>query len=127
MSVKQILLQQIDNFIKELCTIFPNNNEIQLFGEKYDFVRSANSSLVVDYFVQFVYPHKQQIMSQNEDFFLNGGGQEELTDTSGLKLRDNIKTLWVSEMSNENKAIIWKYFKVFIALSEKYIIETLKK
>ncbi len=126
MSVKQILLQQIDNFINELCTIFPNNGEIQIFGEKYNFVRSANSALIVEYFVQFVYPHKQEILSQNENFFLSGGGQEELKDSSGLKFRDNIRSLWISEMSNDNKEIIWKYFKIFIVLSEKYIVETLK-
>jgi hypothetical protein len=28
-------------------------------------------------------------------------------------------------MSDENKEIIWKYFKIFIILSEKYILETL--
>jgi hypothetical protein len=125
MSVKNILLQQIDNFINELTTIFPDNGEIQLFGQKYYLIRNANSKMVIEYFVMFVYPHKTEIMSCNENFFLNGGGQEELKDTSGLKLRDNIRNLWIKEMSDENKEIIWKYFKIFIMLSEKYILETL--
>ncbi len=125
MSVKHILLQQIDNFINELTTIFPENGEIQLFGQKYYFIRNANSKMVIEYFVQFVYPHKAEIMNCNENFFLNGGGQEELKDTSGLKFRDNIRNLWIKEMSDENKEIIWKYFKIFIMLSEKYILETL--
>lgn len=125
MSVKNILLQQIDNFINELTTIFPDNGEIQLFGQKYYLIRNANSKMVIEYFVMFVYPHKTEIMSCNENFFLNGGGQEELKDTSGLKFRDNIRNLWVKEMCDENKEIIWKYFKIFIMLSEKYILETL--
>ncbi len=127
MSVKQILLQQIDNFISELCTIFPENGEVQLFGQKYNLIRSANSNIVIEYFVTFVYPHKTEIMSSNENFFLNGGGQEELKDNSGLKFRDNIRNLWIKEMSDENKEIIWKYFKMFIILSEKYILENIKK
>ena len=53
MSVKQTLLQQIDNFINELCTIFPKNNDILLFREKYILVKSANSKLVIEYFIQF--------------------------------------------------------------------------
>lgn len=125
MTTKQILLQQIDNFINELCIIFPESGEIQLFGQKYTLLRNANSKLIIDYFVQFIYPHKKQIMSCEEDFFLNGGGQEELKENSGLKFRDNIKTLWVNKMSDENKEIIWKYFKIFIVLCEKYILETL--
>ena len=127
MSIKPILLQQIDNFISELCTIFPENGEVQLFGQKYNLIRSANSNIVIEYFVKFVYPHKTEIMSSNENFFLNGGGQEELKDNSGLKFRDNIRNLWINKMSDENKEIIWQYFKMFIILSEKYIIENMKK
>jgi hypothetical protein len=64
-------------------------------------------------------------MCSDEDFFLNGGGQDEVKENSGLKFRDNIKTLWVNKMSDENKEIIWKYFKIFIVLCEKYILENL--
>jgi hypothetical protein len=126
MSVKQILLQQIDNFINELCAIFPKSNDILLFREKYIMVKSANSKLVIEYFIQFIYPLKKKIMDQDESFFLDGGGQEEIKDTSGLKFRDNIKTLWISEMSDDNKEVIWKYFKIFVILCEKYIIENMK-
>lgn len=125
MSIKKVFLQQIDNFINELCIIFPENGEIQLFGQKYNLIRSANSNIILEYFVKFIYPHKTEIMSSNENFFLTGGGQEELKDNSGLKFRDNIRNLWIKEMSDENKEIIWKYFKIFIVLSEKYIVETL--
>ena len=126
MSVKQVLLQQIDNFINELCAIFPKSNDILLFREKYILVKSANSKLVIEYFIQFIYPLKKKIMDQDESFFLDGGGQEEIKDTSGLKFRDNIKILWVSEMSEDNKEVIWKYFKIFVILCEKYIIENMK-
>lgn len=126
MSIKQTFIQQIDNFLNELCTIFPHNGEIQLLNEKYILIRSANSNLVIEYFVEFIYPFKNQIMSEDEKFFISGGGQEDLKNNSGLKFRDNIKKLWISEMSDENKEIIWKYFKIFILLSEKYIFENMK-
>lgn len=127
MSVKQIFLQQTDNFINELCTIFPNNSDILLFREKYNLIRSANSKLVIQYFVQYIYPHKDKILAQDESFFLEGGGQEELKGNSGLKFRDNIKTLWIGEMSEQNKDIVWKYFKIFVILCEKYIIENMNE
>jgi hypothetical protein len=28
-------------------------------------------------------------------------------------------------MSDQNKDIVWKYFKIFVILSEKYIIENM--
>lgn len=123
MTTKQILLQQIDNFTSELCTIFPQNNEILLLKEKYSMIKSMNSKLVVEYIIQHIYPLKKMILDQNEDFFLSGGGQEEIKDSSGLRFRDNICKLWVSQMTDENKEIVWKYFKVFVILSEKYIKE----
>lgn len=126
MSIKQTFLKQTDNFMDELCTIFPQNMDIQLFREKYNLARSANSNLIIDYFCLYVYPLKQKIMNQEESFFLEGGGQEELKDASGLRFRDNITKLWKSEMSDENKEIIWKYFKVFIILCEKYLLENMK-
>lgn len=123
MSIKQIFLQQTDNFINELCTIFPKNNEILLFREKYNFIRGANSKLIVEYFIKFIYPFKQQIMDKADSFFIEGGGQDEIKDNSGLKFRDSLKNLWVDEMSDDNKEIIWKYFKIFIILCEKYVAE----
>jgi hypothetical protein len=126
MSTKQVLLTQIDNFINELCTIFQNNGEMLLFREKYNLVRGVNSNLVIEYFITYIYPFKKNIMNMEESFFLDGGGQEELKDKSGLKFRDSIKTLWITQLSEENKEIIWKYFKIFILLCEKYIIENTK-
>jgi len=126
MSIKKTFIQQIDNFLNELCTIFPNNGEIQLLNEKYILIRSSNSNLVIEYFIEFIYPFKNQIMAEDVSFFISGGGQEDIKNNSGLKFRDNIKKLWISEMSDENKEIIWKYFKIFILLSEKYILENIK-
>ena len=127
MSVKQTFLQQTDNFINELCTLFSNNNDILIFREKYNFAKSANSKIIIEYFIQYILPLKQKIINKDETFFLDGGGQEELRDNSGLKFRDNIKKLWINEMSDENKEIIWKYFKIFIILCEKYIVENINK
>lgn len=127
MSIKQNLLKQIDNFIDDFSKIFPDKVEIQLFVQKYNLIRNVNSTLIIDYFIKYIYPNKTQIMNNDENFFITGGGQEELKDNNGLKLRDTIKKLWVSETSNENKEIIWKYFKIFILLSEKYIIENIDK
>jgi hypothetical protein len=123
MSTKQILLQQIENFINEICTIFPNSNEMLLLREKFNMIKSMNSKIIVEYIIQHIYPLKEMILQQNEEFFLNGGGQEEIKDGSGLRFRDNIRKLWMTEMIDENKEIVWKYFKVFVILSDKYIKE----
>lgn len=123
MSIKQVIIQQITNFINELNSTFPENKDLMIFKEKYEMLKSINSQLILDYFIQFIYPHKKRIVSQDETFFLEGGGQEELKDKNGLNMRDNLKDLWTNQMSDENKVVVWKYFKTFILLIEKYIVE----
>ena len=80
MSVKNIIIGQISNFIDELDSTFPNNKDFMIFREKYNLLRSINSQLIVDYFIQFIYPHKKRIMFQDDNFFLEGGGQVEIKD-----------------------------------------------
>ena len=123
MSTKSKLLQQISNFIDELNTTFPNNNDIEIFREKFLFLKSVNSQLIIEYFIKYIYPLKESILNQDENFFLQGGGQDEVKDKNGLNMRDNLKNLWIDKMSEDNKIIVWKYFKIFILLSEKYIKE----
>lgn len=123
MSIKQVIIQQITNFINELNSTFPENKDLMIFKEKYEMLKSINSQLILDYFIQFIYPHKKRIVSQDETFFLEGGGQEELKDKNGLNMRDNLKDLWTNQMNDENKVVVWKYFKTFILLIEKYIVE----
>ena len=123
MSITQIFLQQTDNFNNDLVNIFPNNGEILVLQQKYNFIRSANSKLIIEYFIEFIFPYKEKIKNKDEDFFIEGGGQSEIKNKSGLKLKDNIKTLWLNQMSSDNKEIIWKYFNVFALLCGKYIAE----
>lgn len=127
MSTKNIIVTQITNFIDELVNTYPDNNDLVLFREKYNLLKSANSQLIINYFIQYIYPHKDIIKKEDEQFFLEGGGQEELNDKNGLKFRDNIKQLWTQNMSEENKKIVWKYFKTFILLIDKYIVENAGK
>lgn len=123
MSIKQVIIQQITNFINELNSTFPNNKDLMIFKEKYEMLKSINSQLILDHFIQFIYPHKKRIVSQDDTFFLEGGGQEEIKDKNGLNMRDNLKDLWTNQMSDDNKVVVWKYFKTFILLIEKYIVE----
>ena len=122
-NTKTIIINKITNFIDELINTYPQNNELKLFKEKYIMIKSVNSKLVLEYFIKYIYPHKENIRNENEQFFIEGGGQEEIQDKNGLKFRDNMKNLWNENMKEENKKVVWKYFKTFILLIDKYILE----
>lgn len=126
MQIRTVFIQQLDSFVEEIATLYPEEKEIMLFAEKYKMVKGVNNKFIIESFVTYVLPFRNQIMSKDEDFFLNGGGQDALKDDYSTKLRDIIKNVWVHKMSDINKEIIWKYFTVFVKLSEKYATEILK-
>jgi hypothetical protein len=125
-QIKSVFIQQLDSFVEEFSALYPEETEILLFAEKYKLIKSANSTFVVESFVTYVLPLKAQIMAKEESFFLSGGGQGDIKDDYSSKLRDIIKNVWLNKMSEGNKEIIWKYFTVFVRLSEKYAIELMK-
>ncbi len=125
-QIRTVFIQQLDSFVEEISTLYPDEKEIMLFAEKYKLIKGANSTFVIESFIQYVLPLRDQILTKNEDFFLNGGGQEAVKDDYSSKLRDIIKNVWVNKMSEVNKEVIWKYFTVFVRLSEKYAVELMK-
>ena len=118
-------MKQIENFIEEISILFPDIKSIKLFRHQYEMVKMTNPKVLLESFIQYVYPHKSEIISENEDFFITGGGQEFLIGNDSLtKFRDTMSEIWLEKLSEENKKICWKYFKVFLLLSERYIKET---
>lgn len=126
-QIRTVFIQQLDSFVEEISGLYPDEKEIMLFAEKYKLVKGVNNKMIIEGFIQYVLPLKTQILEKNEDFFLNGGGQEDVNkDDYSMKLRDIIKNVWMNKMTDVNKEIIWKYFTVFVKLSEKYAIELMK-
>ena len=119
---KNMFLQQTESLIKELLKIIPNDSNINLFKEKYYIIKKMNSSIILNSFIRYILPFKDKILDKNEQFFLDGGGQENLDDKYKYSL--NLKENW-GNLSDENKEVIWKYFQVLIVLSEKYVMESM--
>ena len=125
MDNKSIFLQQTESLITQLETLFPENIDIRLFKDKYFFLKKLNSNKIIEGFICYVLPHKKQIMSKDDTFFLKGGGQDKL-DGKQLNYSLNLKELWNGNLSAINKDIIWKYFQVLIILLEKNIMANIK-
>ena len=125
MSYKRFFLQQVENLVKELVNILPGNSNVELFKEKFYLIRKMNNILIINSFIRYVLPYKKQIEDHNEKFFLDGGGQEDISKDN-YKFTLDIKKDWNS-ISADNKEIIWKYFNILILLSEKYICEKMTK
>ena len=124
MSYKLAFLQQTENLITELINILPGNYNVELFKEKFFLIKKINSNLIVNSFIKYILPHKDHIVNHNDKFFLDGGGQEAVTEDNyqfALDIKNDWKTI-----TDDNKEIIWKYFNILVLISEKVILENLK-
>lgn len=104
-----------------------NFNEIKsdlvLAKTATDFVRKGNPRLVVEQFMLNVLPYKQQIFDCDEDFFLNY--ETNLGDSVGqsnLIQAMKLKNLWLSGITQHQKAYIWLYLQRLLKSGEKALV-----
>jgi len=121
----------ISNLIDELCELYPTDRDIKIFREKFNMITKVNNTMVFRGFLLHVYPHKQNIMNEDEKFFLSNAtdlvkGAADKDDNVSITQALNIKKLWESNMTAETKSALWKYFKVLIVLSERIVAEKTK-
>jgi hypothetical protein len=106
----------IDNFLSELHKILPTEKDIIIFQSQLSVATMLNEKKILNSFIEFVYPHKNNILAKNEDFFLKDNID---VDKDYLSDSIHLKDLWKTKLNKENKDIVWKYFQVMILLSEK--------
>ena len=121
----------ISDLIDELCELYPGDRDIKIFREKFNMITKINNTMVFRGFLLHVYPHKQNIMNEDEKFFLSNATDlvkdaADKDDNVSITQALNIKKLWENNMSPETKAALWKYLKVLIILSERIVAEKTK-
>jgi len=118
-ETRELLTRQIENFIDEMCQVFPDIRSLQIYRQQFEILKSLSSRVIVEGFSTYVLPHKDKIMNEEEDFFRNGGGQD-FVKGDMVKFRDTMSDIWNERLSEGNKKVCWKYFKVFVLLCERY-------
>jgi hypothetical protein len=72
---------------------------------------------VMDYFVYKILPSRLQIKNRNEGFFMEHPTLFESLEKQSV---NHFKRLWLSQIDEENKLVIWKWVDTFIFLADKY-------
>lgn len=113
-----------NEFIDDIILIFPNDSELRMYKKLISTALTFNSRLIINIFIDsVVLKYGTQLLEKDESFFLNND-YSDLIDSSQTEynaLIQKIKEYWVI-MNDENKDIIWKYFRVLILLSKKIVI-----
>ena len=120
------IMQYID-YLKsqDIVTSDPKLNQMLVtFRAQYQVLVNTHPKMVLEYFTQYIYPHKEMILNNNEDYFLSlEYGEDEGGSEASLMGALHIKEMWKSKFTTEHKTTTFTYFKVFIKLVERYLVE----
>jgi hypothetical protein len=74
---------------------------------------------VIEVFSKRIIPHKQMVLQKDEKFFLDC---EDIFKGLGQDKVNYFKNIWTSgNLDADDKENIWKWFQLFLKLSENYI------
>lgn len=113
----QYLHEQLMLLFQDLREIVPSEKRglLQIVENVFSMMPKEN---LMNHVVLNILPHKEQINSKNQDFFLNNKQlfgslpENEVNYFGNLIVNGNL--------DDDEKDMIWEYFKVFIALAEVY-------
>ena len=88
------------------------HSNLSLTKSAINFLKSTNPRLVVEQFIEIVGPYKNNIFDCNESFFLNFESSINLS-SDNILIGMNLRDIWKSNITNEQKAHIWYYFQQF--------------
>lgn len=107
------------DMIRDLVNVFPTDAELRLyeFGLKATF--AADKFMVSRIFNENVaIPYGDVIKQKDEAFFINKSYEEYTSYQDVGDIVSKLKKCW-SELSDENKSIVWKYLTVLVNLNQK--------
>jgi len=115
-NILNALKEQVLNLLNDLMEIFPEETDIML--TRLFFETQADPQLIMDGFIKWVYPWKEQILASNEEFFEKS---ERIFGPIPADKVTRFKKMWKDNLlSEDDKKIVWSYFNVYIKCIERY-------
>ena len=97
-------------------------SDILLIKNTIDFVRRSNPRLVVEQFMNYVFPFKTIIFECDEVFFLNFDNLKHILNSDDLMFGTKLRNIWMSpDTTRIQKAYIWSYMQKLLTTGEKII------
>ena len=122
------------DFLDDIINIYPENNNIKIAKEKFDFIRKANTTLLIKFWKVYVYDcYYTQINQGDINFFLEKDYSADINkDMAVDKGFSNDKILsmiedvreTIRDMDDANRAHSAKYILNLSKLSELYATAT---
>jgi hypothetical protein len=108
-------------FMQDLIRVFPEDVEFRMYELAIQSTMTYYPTYVGEMFFEKVtVPFEEKIMQRDSTFFLTHDYTDVLHNPhkEANAVIEKIKDCWVN-MVDENKDIVWKYFRVLVLLSKK--------
>jgi len=112
---------QIDNFLDDLMVVCPNEKEFGMLKNGISIVKKTNPRIILNQFSEIIIPYKEQLLLRNDSFFIVRNFQDDFATVSSdyiSKVTNKLKSLWESDLTDDDKGKIWDYFQSLISLAE---------
>jgi hypothetical protein len=117
LDILKLFKTNLIKFLDALIEQFPSEGDLAVLRVFLSEQIPIEDVLIV--FSKRLLPYKQMILNKDEKFFIEGDDVFKGVSSDTVSYCKNI---WLSEkITGEDKEQIWKWFKLFVNLSEKYI------
>ena len=116
-QIVQEFRSNLITFLDELIAQFPTEPDF-IIARLFVKDRLSGEDMI-NTFIRECHPHKQWILEKNDKFFLEN--DLNIFSELGKNKVNHFKVLWKSsQLNNDDRNVMWDWFKTFLFLSEQY-------
>jgi hypothetical protein len=109
---------QFGEFLAQLSKMYPEDKDFPAFATNLSVMKYMNPMYPINFVkTDVVDKYKHQIFSRDESFFLKS---EEIQQSADIDIVYKLKS-YISEMSSENKEVVWSYIEIITKLTLKIL------
>ena len=109
---------QFGEFLAELSKMYPNDKDFPSFASNLSMMKYMNPMYPINFVkTDVVDKYKYKILSRDESFFLNS---QEIQQSGDIDIIYKLKS-YISEMTLENKEVVWSYIELITKLTLKIL------
>lgn len=115
---------QFEEFLRDLCLLFPNDTEIETLANNIKRLRGVNPVISINAFKSYVTSkYKEQILNNDLMFFINKDYESDLVNTNmTTRIMTKINELRgpIGNLPQDEQSKVMKYLNNLVKLTELY-------
>jgi hypothetical protein len=109
---------QFGEFLAQLSKMYPEDKDFPAFASNLSVMKYMNPMYPINFVkTDVVDKYKDKILSRDESFFLKS---EEIQQSADIDIVYKLKS-YISEMTPENKEVVWSYIEIITKLTLKIL------